>query len=161
MSVEIFLHLDGISGESMAKGHEKWIEILTYSWSMREELLATNTGGVAIAGKASFSDIALTKILDSSSIPIRIHCASAKKIPTAILDIVLYGNYPEPLYQVKLYDVIITGIGSSANEGVEKPKETLSLNYARIEWSYSTQNIKGNIGTPEKGGWNVKKNIPL
>lgn len=145
----------------MAKGHEKWIEILTYSWNMREELLATNTGGIAVAGRAAFSDIALTKILDSSSIPIRIQCAVAKKIPSAILDIILYGNYPEPLYQVKLYDVTITGVGSSANEGVEKPRETLSLNYARIEWSYSTQDIKGNIGTPIKGGWDVKKNISL
>ncbi|MEX6690784.1 type VI secretion system tube protein Hcp [Danxiaibacter flavus] len=161
MSVEIFLKLDGINGESMAKGHENWIEILTYSWGIREELLATNTGGTAVAGKAVFSDVALTKILDSSSIPIRIHCASAKRIPNAILDIVLYGNYPEPLYQVKLYDVIITGVGSSANEGVEKPRETLSLNYARIEWSYSMQDIKGNIGTPIKGGWDVKKNIQL
>jgi type VI secretion system secreted protein Hcp len=161
MAIEIFMKMDGIPGESMAKGHENWIEILSYSSQIREDLPATNTGGLVVAGRAIFGDMVLTKILDSSSIPIRLHCASAKKIPTALLEMILYGNYPEPLYQVKLHDVIITGITSSANEGTEKPRETLSLTYSRVEWAYSTQDVKGNVGAPMKGGWDIKKNIPI
>ena len=53
-ALEIFLKLDGIQGESTAKGHEKEIVVLSYEQSITQSVTGPSGGGGA-AGKAIFS----------------------------------------------------------------------------------------------------------
>ena len=46
MAFDAFLKLDGIDGESVPEGYEKWIEVLSFSWG------ASNTAGRAAAAAA-------------------------------------------------------------------------------------------------------------
>src|SRR6478672_2555728 len=65
-SVDAFLKLDGIKGESTDKSHKDEIEILSLSWGVHS---STNLGegGDGGVGKGVFSDFAIQKKVDLSS----------------------------------------------------------------------------------------------
>ena len=66
MAIEIFLSIDGISGESQKSGAEGWIEIFSFSnGASNPSSVAFGTGSGA--GKVDLSSISLQKQLDMSS----------------------------------------------------------------------------------------------
>ena len=68
MAVDMFLKLDGIDGESVDKGYEKWIECLSFSWGISDGSKATNAPGKKpSARRAQVSDLSITKYLDAAS----------------------------------------------------------------------------------------------
>jgi hypothetical protein len=63
MSVDMFLKLDGIDGESIKTGFEKWIEISSFSNGVSNHALVSHGTGSG-AGKADVSSISMQKMLD-------------------------------------------------------------------------------------------------
>jgi type VI protein secretion system component Hcp len=74
---------------------------------------------------------------------------------------------------VKLTDILVTSVQRvvgnqaqgpltfeklEASTGAPGISEEVSLNFARIEWEYITQNPDGSPGEVIKGGWNLKEN---
>jgi type VI secretion system secreted protein Hcp len=71
MAVDMFLKLDGVSGEAKddpkrSPNHGKEIDVLSWSWGMSNSGSA-HQGGGAGSGKVNVQDITLTKYVDSSS----------------------------------------------------------------------------------------------
>ena len=155
---DYLLELDGIPGESIDAQRPGAIEIQSFSFGASNS--GTIVGGGGGAGKVSFSDITFSKNLDKSSPILYLHCAQGKHIPKATLYVRKSGSdKPVEYYVITLSDVLVTSVQTSGGGGL--PMESLSLNFAKIEFSYAAQKPDGSLESPVKSGWNIATNMPL
>ena len=154
---DYLLVIEGVEGESTDAKHPRSIEIESFSMGV-QATLGTIGGGGTTAGKATFSDLMVTKKLDKSSPILYLNCAQGKHIPKATLYVRKAGDRPLEYYVVTLTDVIITSVQTAGSSG-SVPSESLSLNFARIQYSYIAQKADGSLDTPVTSGWDVKANV--
>ena len=132
-SLDMFLKIDGIKGESQDSKHKDEIEIESFSWGVSQSG-TTAAGGGAGAGKANFNDLSFTKRLDKASPVLFVKSATGAHIKEAVLTIEKAGDGFQ-VAEIKLSDILVSGLtqGGSSNS---VPAESVSLNYAKIEVTY-------------------------
>src|SRR5437762_1237046 len=64
-AVDAFLKIDGIPGDVAAKGHEKEIEVLSWSWGM--DRASANAGAGMVMGRPCVTELNVMKPMDSAS----------------------------------------------------------------------------------------------
>ena len=84
MKPSMFIKLDGIDGESEDDDHEKWIDILSWSWGMSQSA-STHIGGGGSNAQASVQDVSFVKWVDKSTPGLMHCCLSGKHIAKAEL----------------------------------------------------------------------------
>ena len=82
----IYMKFDSIDGESTAKNHEKWIEVLSFSWGVTNARTSASGGGGG-AGKASFQDLHFIQKTQSSSPKLLKACATGEHIKEATITV--------------------------------------------------------------------------
>jgi type VI secretion system secreted protein Hcp len=130
-SPAIFAKAAGIEGEAAQQGHEREIEIASFQMGMANQGTAAFGGGGG-AGKVTFQDISIAKMLDKASSGLMLACASGKHIPQITITFVRRGEKPQDYLTVTLSDVLISGYSTSA--GGDVPMESLSLNFTKVEF---------------------------
>jgi len=176
-SIDAFLKLDGIKGESQDKTHKGEIDLLSFSWSNKQTGTAPSGGGMG-AGKVHFSDLKILKKTDASSPLLFQNCAAGKHIPSALLTVRKAGGSQLEYMKIKLTDLVVSSYHSygSGTEGFaespgakvaaglgggasEIPLDEVSLNFSKIEFQYQPQ---GKDGAADGGAniqtWDVKGN---
>ena len=161
MAFDAFMKLDTIDGESSDDKHQKWIEVLSYSWGVNQTASASSSShGSLSSQRADFHDFSFVKALDAASPKIIMACASGEHLPSATMEICRAGGDKQPFMEYKMTDVIVTGIrpgGSGSGENL--PLEEVSLNYGKIEWKYTQTKVEGGKGSGSiPGGWDLKTN---
>ncbi len=136
----IYMKFDGIDGEVTAKGHEKWIEVLSWSWG-ETNASSVGSGGGGGTGKVSFQDLHFVQDSQASSPLLLKACATGKHIATALLTFIKGESQPQPneYLKIKMEDVLISSFQAGGSEGAnnDTPSESISLNFHKIEWSYT------------------------
>ncbi len=138
MAGNIFLFLDGIPGESAAKGFENWINIADFSLgnTMEVDQEARTGSGGGTSGAADPEDLSCSKKM-SIATPILLECcASGAIIPRGKL--IQCNVVNEQRIAVSDYcfgDSIITSVNLSGSGGAI-PDESFTLNYGSIIWHY-------------------------
>jgi type VI secretion system secreted protein Hcp len=132
--VDYFLQLEGVHGESAERPGA--IEISSFSWGASRGVGAP-TGGAAdrAHGAPSVSEIHVTKLVDAASPDLMHASVSGRHFHTAVLYMRKAGGDPrsaEPYLTYRLTDVIISSYQTSGH-GSDRPTESLTLNFARIE----------------------------
>ena len=135
-AVDTFLKLDGIDGESTAKGHEKWIEVESFSFGVSQ----TQTGGGN--GQTQLSEVVITQPIDSSSPQEFAALVGGKPIATGILDLVKAGADPQKLFEYTFSDILLSSITFSGSSG-GNPVESLTFDYSKIKLQAFAQNDRG------------------
>ena len=153
---DAFLKLEGVPGEATATGHKDEIEIESFSMGLSRPAA---TGGTQ-TGTPRFTDISFTHLLDKASPILMLRCAQGTHIPTAVLTCRTVGASSIAFYKIILTDVVVTSVSTGGASGGDRPMESFSLNYARIEWEYVPQLATGGTGTPVRATWNVAANTP-
>jgi len=158
MAVDMFLKLDGIKGESHDHKHKDEIQILSWSWGVSQ----TGTfgeGGGGGAGKANFHDVSFTKNVDSSSYNLLKHVATGKHIKEALLTVRKAGDKPLEYLKLKMTDCLISSVTNSGHSG-DIISESLSLNFAEFEYTYTPQKADGSGDSPLPFKFSIKENQP-
>ena len=159
-SVVAYLKLGGLQGESQDAAHTGWIEVLSFSWGASRSGIAAGGGG---AGKVSFSDFTIVKVLDKSSPLLAVNLASGKYLSSAVLELVRPDG--QVFMDYKLSDLRLSAIQENAGAGVsssdDRPMESISLNFSKIEYDYTPYGIDGTPGMTVTAGWDLKANRPL
>ena len=158
---DMFLCIDGVDGESTDEKFPNCIDVLAWSWGMTQSG-TMHIGGGGGTGKVSVQDISLTKWLDKSTPELLLRTANGKHFPTAGLYVRKSGCLecvPEPYYTLELTDVLISSVSQGGSGGEDRLTENVTLNFAKVEWCYSTTDIKGGLGTPACKGWDIQANI--
>jgi type VI secretion system secreted protein Hcp len=155
MIQEVFIKIDGITGESKQAKHKGWIDVLTYSYRVSQTAsLFTGGGGV---GRADFAPLTFSHIIDRASPNLFKYCAAGKHIPKVELSACKAGDGSQEFLNIKLFEVVIVDVNPNGSSG-DQTVENVSLAYGKIEIKIKEQNADGAMGAEVCGNWSVKEN---
>lgn len=159
MAVDMFLEIKEIPGESQKKGHEKQIDIVSFSFGAVQTGSFAKGGAGGGAGKAEFQDISIVKEVDKSSPKLFEHCGAGTHFPKAIITVRKAGGTQMPYYKIELSDLIISSLQNSGSAGGDAVMESLTMNCAKIDFGYTEQDAKGNKVATINGGFDVRSGV--
>src|SRR5258708_36967357 len=119
MGVDMFIKIDGITGESKDHKHKDTIDVLAWSWGMSQSG-SFHGGGGGGAGKANVQDLSITKHVDKSSPLLMLSCCNGKHIKEALLTVRKAGENPLEYLKIKLTEVMVTAV-STGGDGRPDP----------------------------------------
>ena len=129
---DYFLKIEGIKGESTDSVHKDWIILESFSWG------CTNAGARTGTGAPTPKDLTVSKRLDKSSPQLMLACASGQHFPS--VQFTVQGpdgsGAVTDYYVVTLSDVLVSSFQSSGGSGGDRPTESVSFNYQKIEIHY-------------------------
>ena len=160
-AVDYFLKIDGIEGETSQKGHEKEIELHSFSFG------ETNTGSHAAssgggAGKVVMQDFHFTMSVCKASPKLFLACATGEHIKGAVLTCRKAGKTQQEFLKWKFYDLLISSYqtgGSSHGDIV--PTDQISFNFSKVEVEYKEQKADGSLGAAVPAGYDLKKGVKV
>jgi type VI secretion system secreted protein Hcp len=157
-SVDYFLKIDGIDGESKDDKHKGEIDLESFSFG-GTQAISSRTGGGGGAGKVSLQDFHLVMTVSKASPKLFLHCCNGAHIKSAVLVARKAGKEQQEYLKITLSDCIVSsfaGGGASAADVV--PVDQVALNFAKIEMEYKEQKADGSLAGPLKTGWDLKAN---
>lgn len=157
MAIDIYLKVDGATGESKDSNHKNWIDVLSFNWG------ATQPGNMAVGGgggtgKVNYKDLQVQALIDKATPAILKYCSSGKHVTKVELSICKAGGSQIEYSRIVLEDVLVTqteftGVGNT---------DTIVINYAfqasKVNISYWEQSDSGTRGAESKAGWDIKQN---
>ena len=155
---DAFLKIEGVPGEATATGHKDEIDIESFSMGVARTVVTG--GGGTQTGRPQFTDISFSHQLDKASPLLMLRCAQGTHIQTAVLTCRTVGASSFVFYKITLTDVVVTSVSVGGASGGDRPTESFSLNYARIEWEYIPQLPTGGSGTPVRTSWDLARGTP-
>jgi type VI secretion system secreted protein Hcp len=158
MAVDIFIKIDGIEGESQDDKHKNEIDVQSFSFGLSQSGSFGSQGGGGV-GKANFQDVHFTKHADKSSPKLFLASASGEHIKKAEVTFRKAGKDQQEYLKITVSDILVSSYQvSDSHGGTTLPSESVSLNFAKIEFDYKEQKADGTLGGSVKAGWDVKAN---
>src|SRR5665213_2425874 len=84
MAIDSFLKLGTLKGESVVKGFEDQMQILSWGWGMTQTGTTHSASGGG-GGKVDVQDLHVTKNLDAASPTLALSCCKGTHYDTAVL----------------------------------------------------------------------------
>ena len=141
-----------IPGDVTALGFAGDIELLSAQWGVGKGVTSAN--GTSGSGNVAISDLAITKILDKSSPKLLDQVISGAPAPEVDIFFVA-PNATQPYLEVVLNNVLISGY--SMNSGGDRPTESLTLNFTKVQFVYSAANAAGGTTPITSLPWNINR----
>jgi type VI secretion system secreted protein Hcp len=143
-----YLQIDGIPGESLDDKHKDWIEILSFSHGITQPTSTTrSSAGGATTARSEHGDYVITKYLDKASPKLAEACSTGKHISKCKIEMCRAGGSQVPYLVVNLEEVVISSVHHAGAGGPNDfPTESVSLNYGKIDWTYTQQKRKDGSG---------------
>lgn len=156
MATDIFLKIDGIKGEATDDKHKDEIEILSWNWGVTHPISSAGTG--MSGGKADVQEMRLDKHVDKSSAPLFKYCLNGKHLPEIKLTQHRSGEGKLDYVTVTMKDAMIAAVQSGGVNGSEVPRESLSIAFGQVEFSYTPQKPDGKADGAVTLKWDIKAN---
>ncbi|MEA3120842.1 MAG: type secretion system secreted protein Hcp [Paraburkholderia sp.] len=152
MSNDVFINIDGITGESQDAGHPDEIQVENWTWklSQKSSMMSGSGGG---AGKATVEDLVFFHNIDRASPNLMSYCLTGKHIRKAVLTMRKAGGIPFDFLRITMSDVIVTGVELSASY------EQVRLSFATVKQEYMVQNAQGGSRGVVTGTFDIKANV--
>src|SRR5262249_41861567 len=133
MATDMFLKIDGIPGGSTDKAHPGEIEVLSYSWGVKNSGTG-GFGGGGGEGKASFHDLTFVSHQDKSSPVLMRSCATGVHIKEATITVRKAGANNSDFYKIRLTDVLVSSVDETGVEDSRDvtPNDQVSLNFQKV-----------------------------
>ena len=159
MAERWFLKIDGILGESTDARHKDEIDVLSWSWGVENAGGGAGSRGGGRASKATFEDVHFVSTISRASPTLFLSCATGTHHKSAVLSGVRTAakGASREFLKYQLSDVSVTSDHHSGGDD-DPAVEAFSLNYAKIEITYTPQSASGAAGTPIRAGFDVKAN---
>ena len=126
-SAAIYLKFEGVEGESVDAQHLDWIDVLSVDWGF------AMTGAPPVSAHA---ELVCTKELDKSSPKLAESVCNGTVYDVVDIDFTRTVRGSAEIYShYRLYNCTVGSIRTHIS-GTNAPRETISLNYERIEWEY-------------------------
>jgi len=157
MAIDMFLKVDGVTGESKDSNHTGWTDITSFSWG------ATQPGNMSVgggggAGKVTFNDLNVDAKIDKSVTALLKYCASGKHLSKVELSICKAGGSQIEYARITLEDVLVTKVDyNGANDG-DLVGMSYSFQASKVQQQYWEQSSSGGKGPESNAGWNIKEN---
>ena len=157
-AVDYFIKFDGIKGESADAKHRDEIDVESWSWGETNAGSHAGGGGGG-AGKVAMQDFHFVMKENRATPALMKACASGQHIKLATLTARKAGKEQQEYLTFKFTDVLVSSYQTGGSEGEGTvPIEQVSFNFAKIEVEYRPQGRDGQLGQPERFGFDVKAN---
>ncbi len=153
-----FLKLDGIEGESTNAAHKNEIDVESWSWGVTQAG-SSGFGGGGGSGKAAFQDMHFVARISKASPKLFLSSATGvhHKVATLSGRRTAGKGKTVDFLKYKLSDVQVTGVQHSDSEA-GTPMEQFSLQYSKLEMSYSPQATSGKLGAAVTANFDLLQN---
>jgi type VI secretion system secreted protein Hcp len=159
MSLDTFLKLGDIKGESTVKGFEDQIQVQSWSWGMSQSG-TTHTGSGGGGGKVNVADINITHSVDAASPNLLIACCTGQHFDAATLTMRKAGGSALDYVKLELSEVIVTNVSHGGVGNDDMLSESFALNFAQFKFTYQPQDAKGaKKGGAIVGSYNIATNV--
>lgn len=158
MSVDMFLKIDDLEGESVDDVHAGEIDILAWSWGLSQSgTMHMGAGGGA--GKVAVQDISVTKYVDSATHALVKKCCNGAHFEEAILTIRKAGEMPLEYMILTMKQVIVSAVSTGGSGGEDRITENVTLNFKEFALEYVPQMADGSGDASKNFAWNIAKNV--
>jgi type VI secretion system secreted protein Hcp len=143
----IFMEYQGIPGDSTAASHTAWITLNSVQFGVGRGI-STPVGSAENreASTCSVSEITVTKLLDAGSGPLWQELVKNTDGKDVTIDFTsTSGGADNTFMYVKLTNTLVSGMSFSS--GGDRPSESVSLNFTKIETKYLEQAFTGTDAT--------------
>ena len=133
-----------ITGGSKDSQHTGEIEVMSWSHSFNQPTSPVrSTAGGGTVEQASHSDFTFTKYLESSTDDLLKQCWSGKHIGKATFTAYRADGDSNPVkyLEIVMEGVVVSGMSIGGGAG-DLPVENVSLNYATVKYTYSSQDAE-------------------
>lgn len=156
MQQDILLKIEGVKGESTAKGYAGTIELRNWSFSC-----STPADFVTkqATGRMQVTDLSVTKALDKSSPILIMACKENRVFSKAELIVRKAGGDQREFYRVEMKNMRVRGVAvkGHGSDGIT-PEETVALSFQRISWNYMEQQVTGTMQATVTAEFDVTTN---
>jgi type VI secretion system secreted protein Hcp len=157
MAVDITLKIDGVDGESKIDGHEDEIDVLSWSWGLTQSG-SMHVGGGGGAGKANIQDVSITKYVDKASTNLLRKCCNGAHLKEATLTVRKSGESPVDYVVITMSPILVTSVSTGGSGGEDRLTENVTLNFAKVKFSYTPQMEDGSADAAIDLTWNIETN---
>lgn len=156
MATDIYLKVEGVDGESVRAGVEKWIDLESFSWGATQSGTA-QTGLGAGSGRAAVQDLSCTKYLDKTTPVLLQNLLTGKPYGKVELKVrKVSGATPIDYLTITMTDVMVSSYHTGvAKGGDDRVIESLTFNFAAVKMEYILQNKDGTPGGKVPAGYDV------
>jgi type VI secretion system secreted protein Hcp len=109
MSVDMFMKVEGASGESQDSNHKGWTDIDSFTWGATQPNTMSSGGGAG-AGKVSFHDLNVIAKVDKCYPAVLKHCATGKHLGQVDISLCKAGGSQIEFTKITLTDVMVTNV---------------------------------------------------
>jgi type VI secretion system secreted protein Hcp len=145
-------------GESKIEGFTDYFEVSSFNFGVGRAISAARGTSTREGNIVSVSEITLSKVSDGASLKLfeeALHGPLSRKVEIAFVR-QGKGNKPVAYVTMKLEGCGISGF--SLSSGGDRPSESLTLNFDKIEYSYDP--VGDDLsGKPSKYSWDLAKAI--
>ena len=142
-AVDMFLKLGDIKGESKDGKHADEIEVLSWSWGVSGQTPQTPQ-----QGKSCTQPFIVTKYVDKATPSLFVNTALNSTLPNAAISVRTTDGNGHDYLVIKLNDVTITEVKSTAPPDGGALLEYLKLGFSSAAISFTPQGDSGTPGTP-------------
>lgn len=143
----IYVKYDGIDGEATHENHKKWIDVQSMQFGIGRAI-STPSGSTANreASEPSVSEITLTKLMDSSSPKLFVESATGNAGKKVEIHLVSTGSPGNTYGEYTLTNSLVSGY--SVSTGGDRPSESISISFTKIEYKLTPYDEKNKAGSP-------------
>jgi len=155
----IYLKYGKIEGNVTEKGHEKWMDVHSMQFGIGRAI-STPTGstGNREGSLPSVSEITITRTMDGASAFLMQAVLGKSKGETAKIDLVETGSTDNEVYaKYELTNCLVSGY--SVSSGGDRPSESISLNFTKVEFNVTPRDADNEAGQPIKAIYDITKGI--
>ena len=157
MAGDLFIKIGDIKGESQADGHKDEIELMSWSWGATQSGSTQSITG-STAGKVNVHDLTFTKLVDLATPNLVSSVCGGTAYKEALLvcqKSAGAGKPKVPYLKIKIGNVLISSYSTGGSGGSDETTETISLNFGKVEVTYTQQTAEGTAGKATPVAWNI------
>lgn len=143
----IYLKFGKITGNVTEGEHKDWITVSSVQWGVGRGI-STPVGSSANreASAPSVSEVVITKEMDIASTALFMESVKGNKGEEVKINIVATGSPPRLFCTYTLSNALVSGY--SVSTGGDRPTESISLNFTKLEFKYTPSTEENKQGTP-------------
>src|SRR5579875_56853 len=150
MAVNAYLIIDGRPGPSTSRPNAIDIVGFSFGATQTQVIGSGSSGSESRAGRATVSDVQITKVVDKTSPLLFDDCVTGNYLKT--VDIIYdkpMGDNQEDFYKIHMENALITGVSHGGTS--ENPTESVTFACSRLKVSYDPEENGELKGFIDKG----------
>lgn len=143
----IYVKYDGIDGEATQADHKKWLDVGSIQWGVGRAISATSgSTSNREASEPSVSEVTLSKMMDSSSPKFFTEAVTGAVGKKVVIHLVTTGSPGKTYAEYTLTNALVSSYSMST--GGDRPAESLSISFTKLEFKFTPYDDKNNAKTP-------------